>query len=204
MPLVELLPAGDAPLTKAPRREADQVGIRKPPSDRSYEPIEPADLRLLGQVAAEDRELFYRGRPEFRDRLLCVALCQGAAKHYVDVARGAPSPNGVKDFDVWSFFAAVPGERFPADRRNRHVDFGPSKFGRWDNEPDRFRAFTGRRVDLLMRALPVLLGADPVLALREYLGEARTRSAGELAAKAVVLIEPEHLLGTIVWPDTEP
>ena len=169
-------------------------------SDRSYERIEVADLQLLGQMAAEDRELFYRRRPEYRDRLLCVALCQGAGKHYVDVARDSLNPNGVKDFDVWSFFAAIPGERFPADKRNRHVDFGPSKFRRWSNELERFRHFTGRRVDLLMRALPVPPDADPVGGLREYLAEGRTRSAQELAAKGVVLIEPESLLGTIVWP----
>ena len=34
-----------------------------------------------------------------RARVLAVALCQGAALHYVD------GKNGVKDFDVWTFFA---------------------------------------------------------------------------------------------------
>ncbi len=168
-------------------------------SDRSYEHIEIPDLRRLGQIAAEDREFFHRRRPEYRDRLLCVALCQGAGKHYVDVELGSPEPNGVKDFDVWSFFAAIPRERFPADKRNTHEDFGLSKFGRWQKEPARFAHFHGRRVDLLMRALPVPLDADPVASLRDYLTEPRTRSARELAAKGVVLIEPERLVGTIVW-----
>jgi hypothetical protein len=164
-----------------PKRNSSELG-------RSYERIEPADLQMLGGIAAEDREFFYRRRPEYRDRLLCAALCQGAGKHYVDVARGSPTANGVKDFDVWSFFAAIAGERFPADKRNRHVDFGPSRFGRWPKEPERFRHFAGRRVDLLMRALPVPLDADPVEVLREYLAEARTTSAQALAAKGVVLI----------------
>ncbi len=155
---------------------------------------------MLARIAAEDREFFYCRRPEYRDRLVCVALCQGAGKHYVDVARGSATPNGVKDFDVWSFFAAIPGERFPADKRNRHLDFGPSKFRRWSNELERFRHFTGRRVDLLMRGLPVPPDADPVVGLCEYLAEGRTRSAQELAAKGVEFIEPENLLGTIVWP----
>jgi hypothetical protein len=169
-------------------------------SGRSYEPIEPADLQLLAHIGAEDREMFYQRRPEYCGRLLCVALCQRAGKHYVDIARASSSPIGVKDFDVWSFFAAIPGERFPADKRNRHVDFGPSKFERWPDELERFRHFTGRRVDLLMRALPVPLDADPVAALRAYLVEATTTSARALAAKGVVLIEPRRLLGTIVWP----
>ncbi|MDP9403607.1 MAG: hypothetical protein M3P85_09805 [Actinomycetota bacterium] len=169
-------------------------------SHRSYERIEIPDLQRLGQLAAEDRDFFYRRRPEYRGHLLCVALCQGAGKHYVDLELGSPEPNGVKDFDVWSFFAAIPGERFPADKRNRHEDFGPSKFGRWEKELARFGHFHGRRVDLLMRGLPAPLDADPVAALREYLAEPRTRSAGELAAKGAVLIEPDPLVGVIVWP----
>ena len=170
-----------------------------PRTGRSYEGIEIADLRYLGRIASEDRERFYRKRPEYADRLLCVALCQGAAKHFVDMKNGSPDPNGVKDFDVWSFFAAIPGERFPADRRNLGVDFGPSKFGQREGETHpRFRHFVGRNVDLLMRALPVSLSADPSAALRDYLTEGRTKSAQELAAKAVVLIEPTA--GKIVWP----
>lgn len=158
-----------------------------------------SDLQHLGRVAAIDRERFYQKRPEYRDRLLCVALCQGAAKHFVDMQNDSPDPNGVKDFDVWSFFAAIPGERFPADRRNVGVDFGPSKFGQREGETHpRFRHFVGRNVDLLMRSLPVPMSAEPTAALREYLREARTKSAQELAAKAVVLIEPAA--GTIVWP----
>ncbi|MEA2827735.1 MAG: hypothetical protein QOG43_2174 [Actinomycetota bacterium] len=170
---------------------------------RSYQRIEITDLQHLGRIAAEDRERFYRKRPEYRDRLICVALCQGAGKHFVDMANGFSEPNGVKDLDVWSFFAAIPGERFPADRRNVGVDFGPSKFGR--QEPDQvapqFRHFVGRNVDLLMRALPVPVGADPASALRDYLSEGRTKSAQELAAKGAVLIEPA--VGTVVWPTTE-
>lgn len=101
---------------------------------RSYERIGLPDLRHLGKIAAEDRDFFYRRHPEYRDRLLCVALCQGAAKHFVDMRRGVKPPNGVKDFDVWSFFAAISGQKFPAAIRHRHFDFGPSKFG---SEPAR-------------------------------------------------------------------
>ncbi len=51
-----------------------------------------------------------------------------------------------------------------------------------------------------MRALPVPLDADPVVALRQYLSDRRTRSAQELKVKGVVLIEPERFIGTVVWP----
>lgn len=167
---------------------------------RSYEPISVGDLARLGDIAAVDRERFFKGRPEYRGRVLCTTLCQGAGLHFVDVATGHAEPNGVKDFDVWSFFVAIPGARFPADRRRTHVDFGVSKFGRWDGEPKVCQHYRGRRVDLLMRALPVPINADPVSALTSYLAKARTGSARFLAAKGVVLIDPPHRRGEIAWP----
>jgi hypothetical protein len=133
-------------------------------------------------------------------RLICVALCQGAGLHYVDIVRRRPRPNGVKDFDVWSFFARIPGEKFPAYRRNRHLDFGPSKFGRWRSEPRRFRHFEGRRVDLFMRDLSAGVGADPVESLRAWLEEQRTKTQRLLAKGGVVLLQPRQLIGKIVWP----
>jgi len=168
--------------------------------DRSYERIGLPDLRHLGKIAAEDRDFFYRGHPEYRDRLLCVALCQGAARHFVDMKRGVRRPNGVKDFDVWSFFVAIPGKQFPAAIRHRHFDFGSSKFGAESGQPAKFSHIKGRRVDVFLRDLPVEVGADPAEALRAYLERARTDSARALAAKAAVLIEPAELIGRIAWP----
>ena len=147
----------------APDVASDAVPSRR---GRSYERIELADLRHLGEIAAEDRDFFYRKHPEYRDRLVCVALCQGAAKHSVDMEAGAKRPNGVKDFDVWSFFAAIPGQQFPAAIRHRHFDFGPSKFGAEPAQPAKFSHIKGRRVDVFLRDLPVGLDADPVEALR--------------------------------------
>lgn len=168
--------------------------------DRSPATVEMEDLDRLAAIAKQDQARFFETRPEYRGRIIATALCQGAALHYVDVREGRRPPNGVKDFDVWTFFAAVPGERFPADRRNTHVDFGPSRFGSYANEPTRFRHYEGRRVDLLMRALSVGMTADPLSALQAYLTEARTRSAQLLAEKAVVLLDPSPRRGEVVWP----
>ena len=167
---------------------------------RSYEQITADDLARLGELAATDRERFCKRCPEYQDRLLCSALCQGAGLHYVEVAAGKAEPIGIKDLDVWSFFSTIPGERFPADRRHAYTDFGESKFGRWDNEVKLCQHYKGRRVDLLMRALPVPVDADPVSALRSYLAAARTDSAKFLAKKGVVLIDPPDRRGEIVWP----
>lgn len=60
------------------------------------------------------------------------------------------------------------------------------------------------RISAIRRSLAVPLDADPAAALRDYLCAARTRSARELAAKAVVLIKPVQLAGKVVWPDAAP
>jgi hypothetical protein len=110
--------------------------------------------------------------------------------HYVN------ERNGVKDFDVWSFYAQYDDWPFPARWRGTR-DFGPSKFGRYPSDPPRY---SGRRVDLLGRSLPAEPGADPAGVLRRYLAARRTDSAKALAAKAVVLIYPDNRAGEIVWP----
>jgi hypothetical protein len=93
-------------------------------SDRSLARIEIADLRRLAALAADaEAELFRRnpdGSGRYAGRLLGRALCQGAALHYVN------GRNGVKDFDVWSFYAQYDDWPFPARWRGTR-DFGPSK-----------------------------------------------------------------------------
>ena len=129
-------------------------------SDRSLERIEMADLLRLAALAADaEAELFGRnpqGSGRYAGRLLGRALCQGAALHYVN------GINGVKDFDVWSFYAAYDDWPFPPRWRGTR-DYGPSKFGRYPGDPPRY---SGRRVDLLGRSLPVVPGADPAVVLR--------------------------------------
>jgi hypothetical protein len=156
--------------------------------------IGTADLLRLAALAADaEAELFSRnpqGSGRYAGRLLGRALCQGAALHYVD------GRNGVKDFDVWSFYAQHDDWPFPARWRGTR-DFGPSKFGRYPGDPLRY---AGRRVDLLGRSLPAVPGADPADVLRRYLTAGRTGTAKALAAKAVVLIDPQDRVGEIIWP----
>ena len=162
--------------------------------DRSLAKIERADLLRLAALAADaEADLFNRnphGSGRYAGRLLGRALCQGAALHYVN------KRNGVKDFDVWSFYAQYDDWPFPARWRGTR-DFGPSRFGRCSSDPPRY---SGRRVDLLGRSLPAETGADPADVLQRYLTARRTDSAKYLAAKAVVLINPENRVGEIVWP----
>jgi hypothetical protein len=164
--------------------------------DRSLVRIGRADLLRLAALAADAEADLFRRNPQgsgrYAGRLLGRALCQGAALHYVN------GRNGVKDFDVWSFYAQYDDWPFPARWRGTR-DFGPSRFGRYSGDPPRY---SGRRVDLLGRSLPVEPGADLADVLRRYLATRRTDSAKALAAKAMVLLYPEDRAGEIVWPLT--
>lgn len=163
-------------------------------TERSLETIGQPDLVRLAELAAQaEKRLFERnpdGAGRYAGRLLCRALCQGAARHYLD------GTTGIKDFDVWSFYAGHEAGPFPYRWRGT-ADFGPSRFGWYPGDPLSFR---GRRVDFLGRSVPASLTDDPAAAVRAYLSSPRTRTARELAAKAVVLIDPPGRLGEVIWP----
>jgi hypothetical protein len=151
------------------------------------------DLIRLGELAAQDRLDLFTRKPQtgrlYAKRLFAVALCQGAALHYLD------GKNGVKDLDVWNFFTESPERPFPY-RRLANIDFGNLRFGVTPDAPH----FIGRRVDIIGRSIPGADPSDPVETLRRYLHAGKTRSARLLALKAMILIEPTRLLGTVVWP----
>jgi hypothetical protein len=153
--------------------------------DRSYELLDAGDLERLGEIARRDRNARFAHKPRwavYADRILCVALCQGAALHYVT------GETGVKDLDVWTFYATSPEGPFPP-RWRTVANFGPSKFGR-------------RRVDLIGRSLPVAPTEDPVKAVRHYLRNGvKDSTPWCLAQKAVVLIDPPEQRGQVIWPE---
>lgn len=192
---------------------------------RTFEPLTRGHLDRLADLAARDHEAFTRptGRPEYRQRRLLAVLAQGAASHYLDCLAGHDprSRAGVKDLDVWTFYAAIPGTAFPAARRETHADFGPSSLGRQSYDlvgarTARERAlwrqwatYQGRRVDFLMRTLPVqpdVPYTEIVQAVQDWLrrGAAASHpkkpSAWHLLRKAMVTLTPAPQRGQILWP----
>jgi hypothetical protein len=161
------------------------------PESRSYLVIEHSDLQRLADIARKDREEYFKKYPEweeaYRDRVLCIALCQGAAKHFID------GKTGIHDFDVYTFYRHNPLKPWYA-KRIKNYDFGDGKFGQPQNQPE----FIGRRVDCLGRAIAVSAGESVTDALRRWLTERPTDTAKFLAQKAVVLVEPN--CGIVVWP----
>jgi hypothetical protein len=168
--------------------------MKSDPRTRSFLPITRSDLLRLAELARVDRDTFFASHSDWRrhyaGRFLGSALCQGAALHYVG------GEVGINDFDVYSFFAVNPKRAWYA-KRIKSVDFGDPRFGRSEVSPSRF---VGRRVDLMGRVLDVAPSADVATALRSYLAISRTRTAAELASKAVVLLEPTDRAGTVIWP----
>lgn len=93
----------------------EQVSRALDDRPRSYDRFCAEDLDFLCAAALRDLADFEARRPihsGLRGRLLCIALCQGAAAHMAD------GEGGVHDFDVWSFFRRLDGvPDFPVRRR---------------------------------------------------------------------------------------
>jgi len=159
---------------------------------RSYKKIEISDLKKLAIIAYKDRKRFFQNNPVYEkpyaDRVLCIALCQGAAKHYLD---GEP---GINDFDVYTFYKSNPIKKWCYRRKTVFYDYGDPKFGKSKDKPQ----YVGRRVDCISRAIEIKDGEEVSSALRRYLASGKTKTARCLSEKAVVLLEPS--CGKIVWP----
>ena len=160
----------------------------------SFKPIGLSDLKRLLDLANADREDYFLRYPAwgklYANRVLGVALCQGGALHFLDRS------HGLNDFDVYTFYSAHP-DRHWYPKRIKHVDFGDPKFGCSQvTNPD----FIGRRVDLMGRELPFSVGNPLDASLRSYLADGKTRTARELARKAVIILDPVDLMGKVVWP----
>ncbi len=161
---------------------------------RSLKPITRGDLKELYDGSEQClHDYFLRGRGVKWKKLydirkpLAVALCQGAAMHYVD------GTNGVKDFDVW-FFYPFNQEHLPY-RTIWRWDYQNQKFGRHPRIPE----CKGRRVDVLVRSIDCPTPRNPAKALCQYLKSGKTASSRALAKKAVVMLYPASLLGRVIW-----
>jgi hypothetical protein len=167
------------------------------PTSRCFRRITSRELDRLTEIARAEREDFFARHPHrarlHRHRILCVALCQGAAQHFVN------QKTGIKDIDVWTFYQAGRGQPYPY-RRKIVRPFGDARFGRCRKRP----GYLGRPVDLLGRSIPTPHGGDPIQAVREYLGRGASKTARFLRKKVVVLLEPRSRRGEVIWPRPVP
>jgi hypothetical protein len=176
-------------------------------SIRSFAPLTDENFRRLAEIArARDRDL-RAARPDWCSRLLAACLVQGAARHFVH------SDRGIKDLDVYLFYALPLGKRpnaFPYLRGSEPRDFGDSDHGRQlytdeqRSDPKlaaripEWERYAGRRVDLMARAIAP--DADPRAAVCRWLddGARKPGSSGwHLAQAPVVCLIPK--LKAVWW-----
>ncbi|MBB4566354.1 hypothetical protein [Rhizobium leucaenae] len=153
---------------------------------RSPEPILNEDLSLFATASfAKLTDVFNRTAVAslYRDRLLLLVLAQGGALHF------ANGVNGLKDIDIWAFFANGPDRPFP-HRARWTTDFGPSKFGKSPDEA----GFTGRRIDILGRSIDVGINEPPEESVKRWLS-GWSKSAIALRKKPMFIIAPPEKLG---------
>lgn len=160
---------------------------------RCFEPVTDAHLRRLADLSMSRFEELFINRPygagRYQDRVLMLALCQGAAQHRLD------GLHGVKDLDVWGFFRPHPGGPFPVRWRGTR-DFGPSALGYHPDDA----GYAGRRVDVLGRSINIEEHESPVEAIRRYLAGGHPQTAQHLAQRPVIALHPPTMFGMQVWP----
>ena len=167
--------------------------------ERSYETITIEDLEELQDLALRERIRFFERNQHLKkaylDSLIAITLCQGAALHLID------GKTGINDFDIWYFYVKNDQRKYPY-RARKSVD---SKFDKFGVHPaDLIRGYKGRRVDLMGRTIDLDVvthnKSDPKGCLVEYLKRQGTKTAQELAKKAVIGLWPQAILGKVIWP----
>lgn len=150
------------------------------------------ELQTLTTLAKAEEAGFFERNPHlvrpYRDRLIAVALCQGAALQYL--RRGY----GVNDFDVHFFYSQNPQKpKLTRSKKRIHADVG-----RFKNMP----------VDFLRTVIParvkVARTAGRLAMLEAFLQQAPTPNARHLAEKAVVGLMPKAIFGVIIWQPADP
>lgn len=203
-------------------------GVSSRRSERTQGRLSRAHLLRLGELADVQHGVYTRSPAvggnlaEWSERRMAVVLAQGAARHYLHPRAGF----GVKDLDVWTFYARHPARSLYPGRYEVHTDFGPSSLGRNSYRSPLttrelvWERYVGRRVDFLVRELPVPVSSDVdvlIAALRAWLSRGarercrhdeskRNSSAHHLAHKAMVWIgtpETRAQAGRRVW-DVDP
>jgi hypothetical protein len=165
---------------------------------RSFAKIRKTDLARLVPLAKKCLDEMLKrsetGQYYSANRVLMACLCQGAAQHFVYVDRG------VSDWDIVFFFRSHSRWKFPPRWRGT-ADFGPSRFGR---NPDDGPKYSGRRIDVMGRDIPVLKRDSAETAIIRYVSEGRTTSARHWAKRPMVVLSPLEMLGRVIWEGEVP
>jgi hypothetical protein len=152
-------------------------------------PIDRDELIILAQIAERECEAFFERNPHliplYEERLLAIALCQGAALQFIGKGYG------VKDFDIHFFYFKNPTK----PRLSRAVKRLWTDVGKFKNV----------QIDFIRTVIPAFPESPSSVTsqaeiIRRFLTEKATSNARHLSKKAVVGLVPNEILGTILWP----
>jgi hypothetical protein len=152
--------------------------------ERSYAPLTLDDLKQLKELALKEHEQFLKRNlhleKAYRNSLIAICLCQGAASHYINPMIG------VKDFDIWHFYVESEIIPFPY-RAWKKVENG----------------YKGKPIDFLKRAIPRRIYENhidkPDQVVLEYLLARDTLTKKLLLKKAIIGLFPDGIFGKILW-----
>ncbi len=139
---------------------------------------------MLQELALKEHDSFFQRNPRLREAyhnsLVGIALCQGAAWHYVNASIG------IKDFDIWLFYRKSEEINLPC-RHRKSIEDG----------------YKRRRIDFLRRAIGRDLcdvhfnEADKCI--MQYLLQRNTQTKRMLLGKPVVGLFPDRIVDKIMW-----
>jgi hypothetical protein len=151
-------------------------------------PVGRAELQSLVALASAEEASFFERNPHlvepYRDRLVGVALCQGAALQYLGIGCG------INDFDVHFFYRQNP-TRLRLSRRVKRTRATVA-------------SFHDIAVDFIRTVIPLRSRAtEHETALPQLLRLLRnppTPNGEHLAKKAVIGLLRASLFGVVIWP----
>lgn len=149
---------------------------------RTYEPITINDLKKLRELALSEHEDFFKRNPHltsaYRNSLVAICLCQGAASHYLN------NKIGINDFDIWHFYVENNVTKFPY-RAHKRLAAG----------------YKGKPIDFLKRTIPkdICSSNNPDQILMKYLLQKNTNTKRLLLKQAIIGLFPDKIFSKVIW-----
>ncbi len=146
------------------------------------------EFQDLATLAIAEEKAFFERNPHlielYRQRLILVALCQGAALQYLGCGYG------VKDFDIHFFYAQNPNK----PRLSRAVKRDYADVGAFPKAPIDFIR------TVVPKAQPHLKSEVTIQIIQEFLNSKPTKNAEHLSQKAVIGLYPNEVFEEQIWP----
>jgi hypothetical protein len=151
-------------------------------------PVTEKELRDLQTFALEEEKDFFARNPHsvhsYKDRMVLIALCHGAALQYLG------NGNGVESFDIFFFYQKNPKSPRISKAKKKEVK----------NVGD----FKNMQINFMRTVIyPYLFEKNRnniVKVIQDYLTGDITRNSSNISKGAVIGLYPEKYFQTVFWP----